>query len=76
MQRSPKTRKMPTVVSIVYFFIDLPPHIAPQAGDFFLIGFCRIDDGLYFRNRLAQGDSRPDNEFDATPEVFRLSGPS
>src|SRR4030043_1889312 len=65
IQSSPKTRKMPIVVSTAYFFICLPPHVAPKAGNFFLLMFCRIYDGIYFHNRLPLGNSGQDGKFDA-----------
>src|SRR4030042_1288924 len=56
---------MPTVVSMAYFFICLPPYVAPKPGNFFLLMFCGIYDGIYFRNRLALGNSGQDGKFGA-----------
>ena len=60
----PENEKMPTVVSIVYFFICLPPPVTPKTGNFFLLRFCRIDDGIDIGNRLTLGNSGQDRKFD------------
>src|SRR4030043_680122 len=65
IQSRPKTTKMPTVVSMAYFFICLPPYVAPKPGNFFLLMFCGIYDGIYFHSRLALGNSGLNGKFDA-----------
>src|SRR4030066_907031 len=78
IQSSPKTRKMPTVVSTAYLFICVPPHVAPKAGNFFLLMFCRIDNGIDFPNRLPLGNSGQDGKFDALlrSRLFATSSPN
>src|SRR4030042_1417429 len=78
IQSSPKTRKMPAVVSTAFLFICLPPHVAPKAGNFFLLMFCRIDDGIYFPKRLPLGNSGQDGKFDANlrSRLFANSNPN
>src|SRR4030043_218029 len=69
---------MPTVVSMAYFFICLPPHVAPKPGNFFLLMFCRVYDGIYFHNRLPLGYSGQDGKFDAhlRSRLFASSSPN
>src|SRR4030042_1781569 len=78
IQSSPKTRKMPTGCSTAYFFICLPPHVAPKAGNFFLLMFRRIYDGIYSPNRLPLGNPGQDGKFDAhlRSRLFANSSPN
>jgi hypothetical protein len=49
----------------VYFRIALPPYVAPEPGDLFLLSFGRLNHGIDFRDRRAQGRSGQKGEVDA-----------
>jgi len=58
---------MPTMVSILYFFICLLPDGALQPSNFFLLRSCRIYNLIYFSSRLSMSNSRPNGEINALP---------
>src|SRR5450759_2057519 len=78
MQSNPKKTKMPTIVSILYFFIFLLPDGALQPSNFFLLRSCRIYNLIYFSSRLPLSNPGPDGEINALPgrRLLLSSGPN